>query len=88
MIKFFLLILIIVLIGAAGYFAFSKQINEQFLGQNPASPSTVPVQVVQKVIPPTAAPTSSPEDDMTALEKDLSSLQSSDTGFAQEVNSL
>ncbi|KKS13936.1 hypothetical protein A2617_04430 [Candidatus Daviesbacteria bacterium RIFOXYD1_FULL_41_10] len=87
MTKVLLSVLVLVAIVALLYFSFSKQISDKFLGTNP-TPGPQSVIVEKPIRPATPSPTASPEDDLTALERDLTELQATDVSLGNDLNNL
>lgn len=71
--KLVIVALVIVLVGFGIYFGVIQK------GQSPVS---LPVSLNQESVPTT------PEDDLTALEKDLAGLDNDEASFTEELNQL
>lgn len=92
MLRYILAVLVIILLVAGIYYAFSGNIPSL----SKLSQKTLPVQnqsatqKTQNTAPSVATDTSNQalDSDLTALEKDLMELDKSDNNFAQEINSL
>lgn len=76
-------ILVILVLGIGGYFYLSQNTVKQFTPQGQRS-ATQPSSVTNL----TPTPITEPEDDLTALDKDLADLDSSDTNFTEDFNGL
>lgn len=91
MIKYLVIVLVIVLIAGALYFTFFNNVNKMLFNKvespTPTSVQTS-IEVVAKPTMPVPTPTSDPEADLTALEKDLADLDNSNTDLTKNINSL
>lgn len=89
MIKVVLIVVVIAAVIGGGLYYYTNQKS-----QVPITP--VPQQVVNQVVTPTPIPTVAPlvttdesiDGDVTALERDLASLEKSEPVLTQEVNGL
>lgn len=88
MTKTLLVILVFVLILAGVYFAFYQQINNKLFTKSQVSPDFNQAQSVTSPTPTVAVTSTSAEDDLTALEKELNDLNNSDAAFVKDLNNL
>lgn len=89
--KYLVIVLVMILILGAIYFTFFGKINKALFNKAESPTPTVSqsiVEVVTKAKSAIPTPTPDPETDLTALEKDLVNLDSTNTNLTKDINSL